>query len=260
MQFQVQNQNNPMSQLGQSFEQIIKSAQIAATDLDPATAAQDWQAVGQAMNAVQQQEMQFVQNIQSAIQSANQTFGAMINNFKLAGMVDSSGKPDYAAQVAYLKKQADLTYNAIATAPDAATVQQLQAQLVQYINQIAQIGGQEGPGASQAFAKWGEQVSEEAQQAIIARLRALGAQMDTANQAFLAKFQPIWDAYSKQVQQSGTDMNNFGGAVSDTTTKMNDLGDSAEALSKKFTAMADNSDTSAWVTNTQSRVHGAGSH
>jgi hypothetical protein len=41
---------------------------------------------------------------------------------------------------------------------------------------------------------------------------------------------------------------------------MNDLGDSAEALSKKFTAMADNSDTSAWVANTQSRVHGAGSH
>ena len=190
---------------------------------------QGWKDLSDALTQATSAEKKFVDQLQQAIASEAKSWQQLITGLQLGQMVDASGKPDYQKQVDFLKKQADVTFAALSTAPDVATTQSLSQDLQKIIQQIVSIGGQISPAAQQAYLKWGEMAAETARDAVIKRLQDLGAQLDKVNQDFIAKFQPIWDAYSKNLTDGSTATTTFNKNLDDASAGVKDF---AAALSK----------------------------
>ena len=174
---QMADTDSQIMQLAQSLSSLTGQDQVDAMNQ-----------INQMMEQRYQKEIAYIAQIQSDIQSVNDSFGGTIRNFQLqligdqapGGANTNAGRQ---AQENYLRSYLQNLYGQQAMATDPQTVMALASQINQVINQMVSLGQQMGPQAAQQYLQWGIQAAQSEQTTITKHLQQMAqAAADSAAQ------------------------------------------------------------------------------
>lgn len=196
---QMQETDSQILQLGQSLSVLTGQDQVDALNQ-----------IDQLMAARYQKELQYIQEVDSAITSVTDSFQSTIRNFTLQTMVGPGGKPDRQAQVQYLQQYLHQLMGLQAGATNVTDVQNYASQINQVIQQIVQLGQQMGGQSGQQFLQWGIQAAQSAQETIVEHLKQLGQQAADDGQKLHDAMQAFIDALLAGSDAINNNSNNTG--------------------------------------------------
>lgn len=178
--------------LGSALNELTGEAQIQAA-----------RELGELLTERMNREKDFLRTVALGVENINKTFEATIRDLTLEGMQLPGGGPDVGRQVQYLRDYAEQLRQQLMTATDPTRIQQLAEEIRQTILRVQQIGGAQGPEAATAFREWAIENLQRVQEQAVARMNALGQQVEDANRRFVDAIQGFIDTFLSVTEAMG---------------------------------------------------------
>jgi hypothetical protein len=225
--YQLSQLDEQIFQVAASLNELIGPDQIDAAKQLADLVAQRYQA-----------ELQWVAQVKSATEQVTKSFQQAMDQYALAGMVTSSGQPDFQSQIDYMVKRLADTLSSVGSIGTPQGLQDWFGNVQSLIGTIYNIGIQSG-GDPKAWAKWAADMMTQAYDAFNQRMRALGAEVDQMNQEFLDQLTPIWDTFISVVQDNTDATTTMTNNANDAADSLDHVRDRADAAAEAFDAFAE---------------------
>lgn len=214
---------------GQGLEELEGRIRDTADSLDLLVGEDQIRAAGDLNNLLEERNRivsQFLESVIRGIVETNLGAGAAQREI---GMRRRAGDPQ--GQIDFLTEYYEQLQRELATATTPDEVRRIRDELFNVIMQIMGIGETMGPEAAAAFYDWAEEAVEATRVHVVARLEAMGAEIDDANADLAAAIRAPIDRFFE-----------VGTAAAGVRRDLDDLGAGAREATRAINAMTEAAD------------------